>query len=257
MAAIIALITDFGTEDGYAGALKGRILTENSALNVVDISHAIEPFNIRQAAYCLANAFTAFPAGTIFVVVVDPGVGTERKGLIIHSGNYIFIGPDNGVFSFVPPPTRVQKIDVKRLPWPVNATFHGRDVFAPLAARLASGADLPDCLKPVEDFRRLFNLQRWLDGDAVDLEVAHIDHFGNVLLNLHQSAVNPSFAPAKWVLFVKDLTVTKFLDTFGDAEKDEILFGWDSSGFLQIAQNRGNAARSLSLRIGDKVRLQR
>ncbi len=258
MSSIIALITDFGTEDGYAGAVKGRILQENAALTVVDISHDIEPFNVRQAAFCLANAFPSFPAGTIFVVVVDPGVGTARNGLVIEAGDYRFIGPDNGVFSFVqPPPNRIQKIDVKRLPWPVSATFHGRDVFAPLAAKMACQSELPDCFTPVADFLRLFEIRRWGREDSLLLEVAHIDHFGNVVLNLHQSGVRFPLTAGKAMLLVNDLPITKFVDTFGDAGKGELIFGWDSSGFLQIAETRGNASRTLSLKIGDKVRLKR
>ncbi len=166
---VITLLTDFGLLDPYAGIMKGVILGICPDAQIVDLTHEVIPYRILQAAFLLEQTWPYFPAGTIHVVVVDPGVGTARKPLLVEAGGQYFIGPDNGVFSMLKP-TLVQEIVVTGSP--ASHTFHGRDVFAPAAARLALGQAVA---KPVADYVQL----------AVDsATVLHIDRFGNVITGL-------------------------------------------------------------------------
>ncbi len=254
---IVAVITDFGTLDGYVGAMKGKILSLNPAAEIVDISHEIPPFDIRGAAFCLYNSYSFFPEGTVFVVVVDPGVGTERKGLVVQTESYVFVGPDNGVFSFIleEHSPRIYEILLHRLPGEVSPTFHGRDVFAPLAAWISAGQTVEAYLQEVRNAFSFWERPEEIAPGEWRLKIIHIDHFGNAILNLRKRDLELAapFLPEK--LEGKGFIIRRFLTTFGEAGKGELCMLWDSSGFLQIACNQGHAARRLKLRVGDGVRL--
>ncbi|HQU70960.1 MAG: SAM-dependent chlorinase/fluorinase [Calditrichaeota bacterium] len=254
----IALITDFATVDGYVGAMKGRIKSLAPRVEVIDITHQIEPFNLRQAAFCLQNSYPYFPDKTVFVVVVDPGVGTSRRGMVIKSSQHYFIGPDNGVFSFVfqREGCRSYAISLDAFHEEIADTFHGRDVFAPLAAKLACGKDILPFLEPLQDPVSFLNSPRQIDDNQLMLEVLHTDHFGNLILN---------FSKSDWILrgANEDLTVVAgqhrisgIQKTFGEVAAGETLITWDSTGFLQLAVNMGNAAKELNIHSGEKVRLE-
>ncbi|NOX36938.1 MAG: SAM-dependent chlorinase/fluorinase [Calditrichaeota bacterium] len=252
---IIALITDFGTEDGYVGAMKGRILTLNPSARIVDISHEIPPFDVRSGAFCLFNSYAYFPEGTIFVVVVDPGVGTRRRGLVLLSDRHVFIGPDNGVFSLILKEERVQafRIREEQLPGEISPTFHGRDVFAPLAAWKGAGQSIATYLEPVGNPESFWEDPKELDAGKWQLRVLHIDHFGNIILNLRRKDLPASGANIPRKLEGKDFVIQRYLKTFGEAGEGELAMMWDSSGFLQIARNQGHAAETLGARVGDPV----
>lgn len=254
---IIALLTDFGTEDGYVGALKGRLLSLVPFARLVDVSHRIPPFNVRAGAFCLANAFPYFPAHSIFLVVVDPGVGTNRRGLVLKAGQWWFVGPDNGVFTLVwkDYPGTAFRIREERLAGPVSATFHGRDVFAPLAAKIALGQAEP-FLEPTHPPESFWTDPRPLTESSWQVEVLHIDRFGNVIFNLHRSQWEAWGSPQPLKLEVGALLVQGPLATFGQVAEGQCLLNWDSSGYLQLACNRASAAQKLNLKPGQKLKLK-
>jgi len=248
MKRIIALLTDFGTEDGYVGAMKGKILSIAPEANVVDISHEIEPFNTRQAAFCLTNSYAYYPQKTVFVVVVDPGVGTSRKGLVIQTASHFFIGPDNGVFSLIYEKEAFNSFEIliDTLPWEVAATFHGRDVFSPLAALLAAGKNIDRFLKGTKQYTSFVKPIKRMERKSFQLPVVHIDHFGNVILNFQRK----DFSKMKTKSFritVGNYKFGKIHNTFGEVPHDELLLMWDSSDYLQIAKNGGSAANELGI----------
>lgn len=256
--AIVALLTDFGTEDGYVAAMKGRLLTGAPAARLVDISHEVEPYNIRQAAFCLNNCYRYFPEGSIFVVVVDPGVGTSRRGLLIKSQGYFFIGPDNGVFSLMLESGKGELFEIlmDSFAAPVSSTFHGRDVFAPLAGLVACGADYFRHLQPAEGVVSFVNPPQITGENEISAEVIHVDHFGNAILNIRKEHIGEISATRPRLRLGKT-EVSGVHRTFGEVEKGRFLMCWDSSGYLQLACNLGNAAHELRINVGDKIRLWR
>jgi len=185
---LIALLTDFGTHDAYVGVMKGVMAGICPDAQFIDLTHAIEPQNVRQGAFVLMTAFSYFPKGTIFLVVVDPGVGGQRRALAARAGDYIFVAPDNGVLSYV----------LRRYPYAVvndltsaahqlaqvSSTFHGRDVFAPAAAYLAAGESLDRLGGRVRDPQKLPQPTLTLQADRLTGEVLHIDHYGNIVTSL-------------------------------------------------------------------------
>ncbi len=255
---IITVMTDFGTEDGYVGAMKGVLLGLLPDAAVVDISHRIEPFNIRQAAFSLLNYAFYYPDNTVHLVVVDPGVGTERKAVIIRTANQYFVGPDNGVFSFIYQQEAFQAYAIRESAFgqEVSSTFHGRDIFAPAAARIFLEKRLESFSEPVTSLVSFYETFRKKSDGEFALQILHVDHYGNLILN---------FTRRDWIKLnrPKDLKLQLnrgFLygihDTFGEAREGQILALWDSRGFLQIARNQGNAATTLDLNVGDQIILR-
>jgi len=253
---IIALLTDFGTEDGYVGAMKGKILSIAPETDIVDISHEIKPFNIRQAAFCLTNCYAHFPGKTIFIVVVDPGVGTARKGLMIQTANHFFIGPDNGVFSLIYEKEAFNSFEilVDILPWKVAATFHGRDVFSPLGALLATGKGINRFLSATKKHISFVKPIRQVEKKRFHIPVVHIDHFGNVILNFQRKDYS-KMKTKKFGITVDDHKFGKIHNTFGEVSRGEFLLMWDSSDYLQIARNGGSAAKDLGISTDSEVGL--
>ncbi len=252
----IALLTDFGTEDGYVAAMKGRILGLNPGAQLIDISHEIQTYNIRQAAFCLNTCYYYFPEKTIFVTVIDPGVGTKREGIVIQTSQHYFVGPNNGVFSFVYQREGYRAFQIQMQEFEdVSPTFHGRDVFAPMAAWLAEGKSLQRYLKPIRKLESFLKQPQQLSEKEFGLEVLHIDHFGNIILNWHQNDFPEKrgvFAP---MVTLRNQKFSHLAATFGDVPAGELVLTWDSSGYLQIAQNKGCAADTLGCTVGDEVKL--
>jgi S-adenosylmethionine hydrolase len=254
---IITLLTDFGTEDGYVGAMKGVILNGLPDGHLIDISHDIRPFDVHQAAYVLNNYAAYYPEGTIHIVVVDPGVGTHREGLVLHSNGRYFIGPNNGVFSYIYHNVdyNAWRIKEQKLTSPVSPTFHGRDVFAPAAVRIGRGETPESFCQP---FTKLFSFiespEQLAEGDY-RLKIIHIDHFGNLILNFTKEDWKTLGSPENIRVQINHSFVAGIKQTFGDVKEMELLITWDSQDFLQIAQNQGNAAKLLNKNPGDTVQM--
>ena len=244
MRPVITLLTDFGTADGYVGEMKGVLLARVPEATLVDITHDIPPQDIEAARLTLARVWRRFPAGTVHVVVVDPGVGTDRVALAVSSDERFLVGPDNGVLS---PALLLTDASVVALEVPSTASpsFHGRDVFAPAAAALALGSDLHALGSPVMQprLRRTPEPQRTGDG-ALMGEVISIDRFGNAITNL--VALRPGMVEAAGV----SLPLRR---TYGEAPVGAPVAIVGSSGLIELAVRDGNAARTLRLTRGSAV----
>jgi S-adenosyl-L-methionine hydrolase (adenosine-forming) len=269
---LIALLTDFGTSDPYVGVMKGVIATHCPAARTIDLSHQVSPQNIQQAAYLLRSAYRYFPLYTIFLVVVDPGVGTQRRPVAIQTSHGLFVGPDNGVLSAV-----LDEVDTWQAValWPpeqLSATFHGRDLFAPVAARLACGSALSEVGSPTADLARISLARVDLSEPSMFVgEVLHIDHFGNIVTSLgplewqdggrslllagrsDQPEIVFPASSAEVVLGARRLSGIQ--PAYGAAHPGDLLALINSDRQLEIAVNQGNAARLLGCQIGDSVQV--
>jgi S-adenosyl-L-methionine hydrolase (adenosine-forming) len=254
---IVTLLTDFGTEDGYVGAMKGVILQGFPSAQVIDISHDIAAFNVRQAAFSLINYAYYFPAGSIHLVVVDPGVGSSRQGLILRSPDYYFVGPDNGVFSYIYQSGSFTAWRIREdfFGQRVSPTFHGRDVFAPAVVRLLKKESPEVFCEPVEHLSSFYESYEVLDDHHYRLKVIHIDHFGNLILNFTLSEWRDLGSPSDIRIQIDHSFIYGIKKTFAEVDQGQMALTWDSRGFLQIAQNCGNASRALRMKEGDHILL--
>jgi S-adenosylmethionine hydrolase len=246
---IVTLLTDFGTSDSYVAEMKGVVLTHTPTAVLVDITHSIHPGDVRSAAYVLGRSWDQFPTGTVHLVVVDPGVGTERAALAFSGHGHCFVGPDNGVFTPVLHDTEVE-ISVLATPVEASPTFHGRDVFAPAAAALARGASLVSLGQSFSGIpHRLAYTVPHFEGKAVIGEIVYIDRFGSLITNLTTELV-PPYA----TLEVEDLDVGPLRRTFNDVTTGGLLAYVGSGGAIEIAVRNGSAARRLGVGVGGRVR---
>jgi S-adenosyl-L-methionine hydrolase (adenosine-forming) len=259
--AVITLTTDYGTSDHLVGTLKGVILKINPEVTIVDITHHVTPYDLLDGALAIGSAFSYFPARTIHVVVVDPGVGTERRPILATADNQYFIAPDNGVLSLVyerDPNVVVRHATAEHYyQQPVSKTFHGRDVFAPVAAWLSKGWQTAAMGEEIQDYKR-FALPRPKAGDGgLKGVVMRVDGFGNLVTNFRQEDL-PNGAAAERALNLQIGThaVTRLVDTFALGNGNEPIAYFGSSGYLEVAINKGNAAKTLGLGRGTAVTLQ-
>jgi len=252
---VITLLTDFGHRDYFVGAMKGVILSINPETNIVDISHEIPPQDIQGAAFNLLCCYDTFPAGTIHVAVVDPGVGSDRKPIAIECARQFFVGPDNGLFSWICERERewrgvhLTKRDFFREP--VSHTFHGRDIFAPIAAVLSKGISINELGDAADDIVRLESLEpRRLGDGTIEGRIIHIDRFGNCITNFTAEDI-----AGRDKLIIGDIEITSFRRFFaeGDTESDGIFGVMGSSGFLEIAARNASASAILNARNGQPV----
>ncbi len=226
---VVTLLTDFGTQDPYVGIMKGTILGICPEARMVDLTHQVIPYQIPQAAFLLQESWRWFPEGTIHLVVVDPGVGSERRAIAMEAEGHFFVGPDNGVFSLVPA-GEVRELTTADAE---SRTFHGRDVFAPAAARLAKGAKLSDLGGIILDPARLI---------FAEATVLHIDRFGNVITSLRPA---PGIA-----VRVGQETIRRHARTYSEVPAGELFLIEGSSGYLEIALNQGSAGERLGAGVG-------
>jgi S-adenosylmethionine hydrolase len=256
---IITLTTDFGTSDHLVGTMKGVILNINPAARIVDINHNVAPFDILDGALSIANAYNFFPPRTIHVVVVDPGVGTERRPLLVSGEKQYFIAPDNGVLSMVYERESciVRQITAEHYFLnPVSPTFHGRDVFAPTAAWLAKAWQTEAFGEEINDFVRFTMPKAKPVGHSIKGVVLRVDAFGNLMTNLKTEDVPATAVTSGTIkLSVNGKEVSKMAQTFGLGAPGEPIALFGSAGFLEIAVNRGNAARTLGANRGMEVTL--
>ena len=254
---IVTLTTDFGFSDGYVGAMKGVVLSLAPDATLVDISHGIAAQDIAGGAMVLSQAAPLFPRGTIHVAVVDPGVGGARADVVIEAAGSLFVGPDNGVLSLAaPPPRRIYRIDEATFRRePVSPTFHGRDVFASAAGRLASGLPASAAGPPVDTLVELEPPLVRRVGDRVEGTVTHVDGFGNLLTSLAAEVVP---ARAQVELHGAEGTFRPALGkTFADVAAGTLVAYIGSSGQLEIGLRDGSAAEATGAGRGSVVRLRR
>ena len=260
---IITLITDFGTQDYFVGAMKGVILSINAAASIVDLTHDIPPQDIESAAFNLLACYRDFPAGTIHVAVVDPGVGSQRRAIAIESARQFFVGPDNGLFSWIC--EREGKYAAREVTnekffrTPVSTTFHGRDVFAPVAAHLSNGAQLEDVGPALKSIVSAQTLSPVITTEVVEGRIVHIDRFGNCITNLTAAHFDGRLG-AGATLKVNQEQVSGFRQFFSQPKRsndEDVFMIIGSAGFVEIAAQNCSAASILNVRRGDLVTLTR
>jgi S-adenosylmethionine hydrolase len=241
---IVTLLTDFGLDDAYVGAMKGAILAVHPKTTLVDLSHGVRPFAVLQGAFLLDSAWRSFPVGTVHVAVVDPGVGTERKAIAFKAADHFFVGPDNGLFTFFTEP--ISETVALTTPPEAAPTFHGRDVFGPVAARLAAGTPLA-ALGAARQHEPLRLPDGWASkvGEAWRAQVLHCDHFGNVITNL------PIRALAR--LKVINGAPVRTVETYEEAHPNELVALVGSSGRIEFALREGSAANRLHTAPGETL----
>lgn len=261
---IITLLTDFGTSDYFVGAMKGAILSVNPLAQLVDITHEIPAHDVQAGAFTLLAAYESFPPQTIHLAVVDPGVGSTRRPLLIATREHIFIGPDNGLLSYVcegeAAPRVYHVTNENYFRRTVSATFHGRDIFAPVAGALSKGVS-PDCFGGlIEDHLRLAPLAPVRDAadDAWSATIIHIDRFGNLITNITRQELAEERIAEGVRLEIGGREINSFRGFYAEeAQKADELFAiWGSAGFLEIAANCASASRLLGAGRGQLVRLK-
>lgn len=276
MASIVTLTTDFGLSDGYVGVMKGVLLAVNPHVQIVDITHDIKPGNVQQAAFVLGVSYKFFPKDTVHLAVVDPGVGTERRPLCMKAMGQYFVGPDNGVFSHItadaigksefqtgekgegPKPRAIfDSIEAVHLTnekfWlrEVSNTFHGRDVFAPVAARLPE-AVLTEMGEPVDSILAYPRPLARIDEQGRMLgQILHVDRFGNLISNVRREQLHGE--PIRGT--VEGHAFSGLVRTYGDGDGLFALIG--SAGYMEVAEKNGSAASRTGARVGSAVVLER
>lgn len=253
---IIALLTDFGTKDYFVGAMKGVILSINEAARIVDITHDVPPQDLRAASFTLRACYRNFPKNAIFAAIVDPGVGSNRRAILVETGDYYFIAPDNGLLSFVfdaEEDFRVFELTNRQFfAAKISRTFHGRDVFAPAAGHLSKDIQPAEFGAEIKDFVRLKNSSpKRISDKKTEAEIIHIDRFGNLVINLTRDDL-----PEKFTLEINGKTIDRRQTFFAEAEKGEIFSILGSAGFLEIVAFKDSAEKILRVASGEKVYLK-
>lgn len=253
---IIALLTDFGTTDYFVGAMKGAILSINKRANIVDITHEVPSQNILSASFTLRACYRDFPKRTIFVAVVDPGVGSNRRAILVETEDYFFIAPDNGLLSFIfdeATDFRVFELENEKFfKHPISRTFHGRDIFAPVAAHLSNGVKTNEFGNETQEFVRFEESKpRKVSDEEIEAEIIHIDRFGNLIINLTQNDL-----PENFTLEINGKKIEKMQNFFAETDDGELFMILGSAGFLEVAAFQSSAANNLSAKIGQKVTIK-
>ena len=260
MRPVIALLTDFGTRDHYVGTMKGVALGICGGARFVDITHEVPPHDILTGALELVASYAYFPPGTTFLVVVDPGVGSARRGIAMAAGGYRFVAPDNGVLTpVVDGHKTIQAVELSEPRYAratISRTFEGRDRFAPAAAWIASGVALTDLGRPAGALTRLDIPRPSAADDAVEGEVLRVDRFGNLITNIDRPMFDRVFGKASVDVHIGSQPVP-FVQTYADAAAGALCALFGSSDLIEIAANAGSAADTLQIGRGAPVRIVR
>ena len=259
---VIALLTDFGEDDFFVPSLKGVILKINSSARIVDITHHIPSFDIKAGGFILYSCYTYFPTKTIFLVVVDPGVGSSREILLAETKKYFFIAPDNGILSYIVDEeevTQIREVRKKKYFLPeVSHTFEGRDKMAPAAAWLSKGVPCVEFGPEVTSYES-FNLQKPQEkGNEITGQVLYTDKFGNLITNIPERMLALSGigrVKKKFSLYAGGRKISSFRESYSSAKEGELLFLTGSLGLIEIASREGSASKQLKIKNGDTVRI--
>jgi len=256
---VVTLLTDFGAADHYVGAMKGVMLGICPAAHLIDISHDIAQYAITEAAFTLAQAWTCFPEDTVHLVVVDPGVGGPRRPIVVEAAGHRFVAPDNGVLTMLydaVPAHEVREITASRLfRQPVSQTFHGRDIFSPVAAHLAGGLALSEVGSTITDYVRLgFSRPMQIGEKTWSGAILKIDRFGNLITNL-DSASWQCLSTRKFELRIGWHVVSRFAETYAAMPPGEMCVIAGSSGLLEISVNLAGAAQIVDAKPGAAIEL--
>ncbi len=257
MSGIISIITDFGERDGWVGTMKGVILRINPNAKIVDISHQVTPGDILEASLILQASFPFFPQGTIHLCVVDPGVGSKRRAIVVATPRYTFVGPDNGLFTPIYQRENYQALEITNQdlfysPLP-SQTFHGRDIFAPVAAHLSLGLAVEKVGPQTEDLVMVEFPSPLVSSREIKGEVIHIDRFGNLTTNITKELFEKNVQNNPFELRIGKRVLKSLSLSYADGPKGELLAIWGSWGYLELSVNQGSAQKLLSATKGTKL----
>lgn len=256
---LITLLSDFGINNAYVSQMKGVIYSIAPMARCVDITHSIPSQQISIGSFLLASSVDYFPKGTIHVAVVDPGVGTARRGIVVVTSKHIFVGPDNGLL--IGASKKQGYFDVYEITndslfnKPLSQTFHGRDVFAPVAAHILRGMPFNKVGKKINDYQIIESIKPKINGQFIEAAVGFIDDFGNVITNLDTITFNSHirFSSSCIIKIKRKKIRVPFVSTYGNVPKEQLLINMGSMGLIEIAINQGNAAKTLGLSVGDII----
>ena len=257
----IVLLTDFGRQDIFAGVLKGVIASISPGSKVIDLSHGVDPQDIMQASFLLTASCPYFPCGSVFCVVVDPGVGSDRKGICIETRDYYFVGPDNGVLWKAANLNKIKRIlhltNKAYFLDSVSATFHGRDVFAPVAAHISRGLnDISTLGRPLKKCVEYHFPKIKRNTSSLGLTIIHIDRFGNVTLNLEEKEFRLFVQNRPFCLTINGVSIQKACRSYSQASEGELFLIGASSLYMEISSKNSDAAKILNAHRMDKAVLQ-
>lgn len=257
---IITLLTDFGLEDNFVGVMKGVILGINPGAKTVDITHNIKPHDLSGAAFLLRSSFRFFPKGSIHLVIVDPTVGSKRKAVIVETKDYVFVGPDNGVLSLALKNCggikRIIHItNSKYFLTPVSNTFHGRDIFAPVAGYLSKRIPLEKFGKEIKQYKQLDLPEVKLTKNKLTGNIIYIDRFGNLITNIEKEKLHNFIGKDKFKIEFKEVNFDKIDDSYAHADRGNPLAIFGSFNNLEISINQGNAKEYFQAEYGDMVKV--
>lgn len=256
---LITLTTDFGHKDPFAGIMKGVILGINPDARTIDLSHGIPAQDILAGALALSGSVPFFPVGTIHVAVVDPGVGSERRPIVIESERFLFVGPDNGIFTLALKGQEIKRIvklsnDTYHLK-PTSKTFHGRDIFAPVAAHLSLGVPVQKLGNTVKDFNRLDWPEVIKTEGAIHGEVVYIDGFGNLITNIRARDLK-TILSERVVVSLGNVTIQGLAANYSQCGQKGLFALINSWGLLEVSLFKRNAQLSCGVKIGEKVTIR-
>jgi hypothetical protein len=254
---IITLLTDFGTKDHYVASMKGVILSINPRCLLIDITHQINPHDIMGGAFILASAYSFFPKGTIHLSVVDPGVGGQRKSILVVTQHYLFVGPDNGLFTLVAQREKIkQVVALNKKNYflsKISGTFHGRDIFAPVAAHLSLGIKPNAFGYEIKSLKELGSRKPFVKEGKLFGEILHIDAFGNVISNIDEEKLFRFIESRPFAIRAGRKVISGLKKGYWEGKKGEPIALLGSGGFLEISVREGNAQKLLKLKRGDPI----
>ncbi len=257
---IITLLTDFGMRDGYVGMMKGVIANINPEVKVIDISHEVPPQDVMEASYLLDTSYKYFPKGTVHLAVVDPGVGTRRRAICLRAGGCYFIAPDNGLLTLILQRERAEKIveitNKKYFLMKVSDTFHGRDIFAPVAAHLSKGVRMEELGRRIQRIKRVALPKAILSSEGMRGEVVHVDRFGNLVTNIDREIFKQfvdNLSGKGFKIRVGNKSISKVNSSFAESKPGEVLAIFGSSDMLEISVCGGNAQMVLGVGKGKEI----
>jgi len=256
---VITFLSDFGISSHYIAQMKGVILKSYPQVNCIDISHTISPQHIQSGAFILRATIPYFPKGTIHIAVVDPGVGTQRRGIVVITKNHILIGPDNGLL--IPAAQDQGSFTVYEITNKaysnnnISNTFHGRDIFAPIAAHILNGIAFDSIGQIIHDFTYLNINKPTFSQNSITGEVVFIDNFGNIITNIDRSCIHENLQAGKmFSITIKNKTVQiPYHQAYGFIPNDQLLLTIGSTNLVEIALNQGNAAQVLDVSVHDSI----
>jgi S-adenosylmethionine hydrolase len=257
---IIALLTDFGYKDNFVGVMKGVILSINPQVNLVDISHGARPQSILEAHFLLKNSYNFFPKGTIFVGVVDPGVGSKRKPILIETNDYFFIGPDNGIFSFLESYEIKNTVHLTNKEYflkPVSSTFHGRDIFAPVAGFVSRGVISEEFGTLIKSIKRIEIPKPRIKKGKLVGEIIYIDGFGNLISNISREIFDKFTKGSKFEIAIGKVRINKISSSYAEANSKTPIALFNSFQNLEISMKDDSCAENLGLNPGERIRIGR